>query len=187
MRTEIDEVSRMTIVTEGNDQILDQVTKQLNRLIDTIKVVDLSGIPKTLRELALIKINYEHDSLDFETLKKFFGVDNEDEIIEIFENINKRNTDKKDRIFLEKINKRVGKSINHYNLINENDIVLIALSGGKDSMVMLDALSWRLRNLPIKYKLIAVHVKLAGLSYQINEKELQNFCSSRNVELIIKT
>ena len=62
-RTEIDEVSRMTIVTEGNDQILDQVTKQLNRLIDTIKVVDLSNVPKTLRELALIKINYEHDSL----------------------------------------------------------------------------------------------------------------------------
>jgi len=63
-RTEIDEVSRMTIVTEGNDQILDQVTKQLNRLIDTIKVVDLSHIPKTLRELALIKINYEHDSIE---------------------------------------------------------------------------------------------------------------------------
>jgi tRNA(Ile)-lysidine synthetase-like protein len=95
--------------------------------------------------------------------------------------------DKKNKIFLEKINKRVGKTINYYNLIDENDIVLIALSGGKDSMVMLDALSWRLKNLPIKYKLIAVHVKLAGLSYQINEEELEKFCSNRNVELIIKT
>ncbi len=96
-------------------------------------------------------------------------------------------TDKKDRIFIEKINKRIGKTINKYNLIEENDIVLIALSGGKDSMVMLDALSWRLNKLPVKYKLIAVHVKLAGLSYQINEKELQEFCSLRDVELIIKT
>jgi len=95
--------------------------------------------------------------------------------------------DKKNKIFIEKINKRIGKAINHYNLIQENDVVLIALSGGKDSMVMLDALSWRLKNLPIKYNLIAVHVKLAGLSYQINEKELQEFCSLRNVELIIKT
>lgn len=95
--------------------------------------------------------------------------------------------DKKDRIFLEKINKRVGKAINHYNLIQENDVVLVALSGGKDSMVLIDALSWRLKIAPVKYKLIAVHVKLAGLSYQINEDELRNFCELRNVELIIKT
>ena len=63
-QTEIEEVSRMTIVTDGDDQILDQVTKQLNRLIDTIKVVDLSGEPKTVRELALIKVNYELKSLE---------------------------------------------------------------------------------------------------------------------------
>lgn len=63
-RTEIDEVSRMTIVTDGNDQILDQVTKQLNRLIDTIKVVDLSRESKTVRELALIKVGYETKALE---------------------------------------------------------------------------------------------------------------------------
>jgi acetolactate synthase-1/3 small subunit len=63
-QTEIDEVSRMTIVTEGNDQILDQVTKQLNRLIDTIKVVDLTREPKTVRELALSKVRYEGKSLE---------------------------------------------------------------------------------------------------------------------------
>ncbi|MBI1932110.1 MAG: acetolactate synthase small subunit [Ignavibacteriales bacterium] len=62
-QTEIDEVSRMTIVTEGNDQILDQVVKQLNRLIDTIKVVDLSKEPKTVRELALLKVNLENNSI----------------------------------------------------------------------------------------------------------------------------
>lgn len=63
-QTEIEEVSRMTIVTQGNDQILDQVTKQLNRLIDTIKVVDLTKEAKTVRELALIKVSYEHASLE---------------------------------------------------------------------------------------------------------------------------
>ena len=63
-QTEIDEVSRMTIVTDGDDQILDQVTKQLNRLIDTIKVVDLSREAKTVRELALIKVTYENSSLE---------------------------------------------------------------------------------------------------------------------------
>ncbi len=63
-RTELDEISRMTIVIDGDDQILDQVTKQLNRLIDTIKVVDLSRETKTVRELALIKINYAKSSLE---------------------------------------------------------------------------------------------------------------------------
>ena len=62
-QTELDEVSRMTIVTDGDDQILDQVTKQLNRLIDTIKVVDLSRETKTVRDLALIKVGYENSSL----------------------------------------------------------------------------------------------------------------------------
>ena len=63
-QTEIEEVSRMTIVTDGDDQILDQVTKQLNRLIDTIKVVDLSRETKTVRELALIKVGYETKALE---------------------------------------------------------------------------------------------------------------------------
>lgn len=63
-QTEIEEISRMTIVTQGDEQILDQVIKQLNRLIDTIKVVDLSLEAKTVRELALIKVNFESSSLD---------------------------------------------------------------------------------------------------------------------------
>lgn len=55
--TEIEEISRMTIVTQGDDQIIDQVVKQLNRLIDTIKVVDLTDSPRVERELALIKVS----------------------------------------------------------------------------------------------------------------------------------
>ncbi len=57
--TEDPEISRMTLVTEGDDQIIEQVVKQLNRLIDTIKVVDLSGQPRVERELALISVNYQ--------------------------------------------------------------------------------------------------------------------------------
>ncbi|PID59372.1 MAG: acetolactate synthase small subunit [Ignavibacteriae bacterium] len=63
-QTELEEISRMTIVTEGDDQILDQVVKQLNRLIDTIKVVDLTKEAKTIRELALIKVKHERHSLE---------------------------------------------------------------------------------------------------------------------------
>ncbi|NUQ80891.1 MAG: acetolactate synthase small subunit [Bacteroidetes bacterium] len=56
--TDDPDVSRMTIVTSGDDKILDQIIKQLNRLIDTIKVVDLSAEKFVARELALISVSY---------------------------------------------------------------------------------------------------------------------------------
>ncbi len=52
-------LSRMVIVTSGDDHTLEQVTKQLYKLIDVIKVVDLSANPMVGRELALIKVAAE--------------------------------------------------------------------------------------------------------------------------------
>jgi len=49
-------VSRMTIVTRGDDRIIEQITKQLNKLIDVIKVSDFTESPYVERELALIKV-----------------------------------------------------------------------------------------------------------------------------------
>lgn len=49
-------VSRMTILTSGNDQILEQITKQLNKLINVIKVIDFQSDEYVGRELALIKV-----------------------------------------------------------------------------------------------------------------------------------
>ena len=49
-------VSRITLVCAGDDAIIDQIKKQLNRLVDTIKVTDLTSVPSVDRELALIKI-----------------------------------------------------------------------------------------------------------------------------------
>jgi acetolactate synthase-1/3 small subunit len=49
-------VSRVTLVTKGDRNILEQIKKQLNKLIDVIKVLDFTGTPFVQRELALIKI-----------------------------------------------------------------------------------------------------------------------------------
>ncbi len=49
-------LSRMTIVTVGSDEIIEQITKHLNRLVDVVKVVDLSEGPHVERELMLIKV-----------------------------------------------------------------------------------------------------------------------------------
>ncbi|MCL4772917.1 MAG: acetolactate synthase small subunit [Burkholderiaceae bacterium] len=54
--TEDRSLSRMTIVTRGSDDVIEQITKQLNRLIDVVKVVDLIETPYTERELMLIKV-----------------------------------------------------------------------------------------------------------------------------------
>ncbi|MFB9278891.1 acetolactate synthase small subunit [Cohnella cellulosilytica] len=52
-------LSRMVIVTTGDNNTLEQIQKQLYKLIDVIKVIDVSGNPMVGRELALIKISAE--------------------------------------------------------------------------------------------------------------------------------
>lgn len=54
--TEDPSLSRMTIVTRGSDDVLEQITKQLNKLVDVVKVVDLSEAAHIERELMLIKL-----------------------------------------------------------------------------------------------------------------------------------
>ncbi|MCD6255155.1 MAG: acetolactate synthase small subunit [Deltaproteobacteria bacterium] len=49
-------ISRITLVTNGDEQIIEQIKKQLNKLINIIKVVDLSEIESVEREMALIKV-----------------------------------------------------------------------------------------------------------------------------------
>ena len=55
-RSEIPELSRMTFVVEGDDAVVEQVTKHLHKLIDVIKVSDISDENTVSRELALIKV-----------------------------------------------------------------------------------------------------------------------------------
>jgi len=54
--TEDPTISRMTLVVPGNDRIIEQVIKQLRKLIDVIKVVDLTDEERIERELILVKV-----------------------------------------------------------------------------------------------------------------------------------
>ena len=54
--TEDATLSRMTIVTKGSDDVIEQITKQLNKLVDVVKVVDLNDGEHIERELMLVKI-----------------------------------------------------------------------------------------------------------------------------------
>jgi len=55
--TEVSDVSRMTIVVKGDDKILEQVVKQLNKLPDVIKVIDFKNEEFIDRDLMLVKVN----------------------------------------------------------------------------------------------------------------------------------
>lgn len=55
-------ISRMTIVTSGSDAILEQILKQLNKLVSVIKVIDFTGTEIVDRELVLVKVNVENDT-----------------------------------------------------------------------------------------------------------------------------
>jgi acetolactate synthase-1/3 small subunit len=54
--TEDASMSRMTIVTTGSEDVVEQITKQLNKLIEVVKVIDLSEAEHIERELMLIKV-----------------------------------------------------------------------------------------------------------------------------------
>ena len=59
--TEDPTLSRMTLVTRGSEEIIEQITKQLNKLVDVVKLMDLSEGGHLERELMLIKVNAEGD------------------------------------------------------------------------------------------------------------------------------
>jgi acetolactate synthase-1/3 small subunit len=60
--TEDQTLSRMTLVTRGSDDIVEQITKQLNKLIDVVKLVDLTQGPHIEREMMMIKVKTKDDS-----------------------------------------------------------------------------------------------------------------------------
>lgn len=60
--TEDPTLSRMTLVTSGSDDIIEQITKQLNKLVDVVKLIDLAESSHIERELMLAKIHTTRES-----------------------------------------------------------------------------------------------------------------------------
>jgi acetolactate synthase-1/3 small subunit len=58
--TQDSSLSRLTLVTRGSDEIIEQITKQLNKLIDVVKLVDLSEGLHIEREMMMVKLKAEH-------------------------------------------------------------------------------------------------------------------------------
>ncbi len=87
---------------------------------------------------------------------------------------------------LEKISRKVGKAINEFRLIEDGDRVLVGLSGGKDSMILLEALASRKKHLPFAFELFAIHVSASNIGYKMDTEYLNRFCSSLEVPLYLE-
>ena len=70
--TEDMSLSRMTLVTRGNEEIIEQITKQLNKLIDVVKLIDLADISHVERELMLVKV--KTDTNNREEIKRLADI-----------------------------------------------------------------------------------------------------------------
>lgn len=55
--TNLATVSRLTLVTTGSDEVIDQISKQLGKLVDVVNIVDMTGGDHIERELALFKLH----------------------------------------------------------------------------------------------------------------------------------
>jgi len=80
------------------------------------------------------------------------------------------------------ISARIGRAIADYKLIEDNDRILVALSGGKDSLTMLHLLNERRKWAPVDYELIAMHVEAECSCASCAQKErVKDFCKARGI------
>ena len=88
---------------------------------------------------------------------------------------------------LYRINKRFLKGIVDYGLINDGDKILVGLSGGKDSMALLELLAMRSRIFKPRFSVMAVHVEMSNIEYKSDTTYLREFAESLGVEFVTYT
>lgn len=86
-----------------------------------------------------------------------------------------------------KISNRVRKAMAQYGLIESGDKVLVGLSGGKDSLCLLEMLAQRARIHKPEFTVEAVHVRMENIRYETDTTYLQRFAESNGVPLHIIT
>jgi tRNA(Ile)-lysidine synthase TilS/MesJ len=84
------------------------------------------------------------------------------------------------------LRRSVGRAVGEFSLIGDGDRLLLGLSGGKDSLVLLHALSELRRHSPARFELAACTVAIAGGSaHEANLSDLESYCAAREVPYVV--
>ncbi len=93
---------------------------------------------------------------------------------------------KLEKRFVQQFYAQIGACIHAHDMLQENDKVCVGLSGGKDSLALLQTLAGRRKFSKIKYQLIALHIDVQEVPYKVDNQWLQQFCDNLEVPLIIE-
>ena len=86
-----------------------------------------------------------------------------------------------------RLNERFVKAMATYHLIEDDDRILVGLSGGKDSLLLLELLAKRARIQHPRFSVEALHVRMENIHYETDTSYLQQFCDDLGVPLHVRT
>ena len=95
--------------------------------------------------------------------------------------------DTESRRLEKRLNERFVKAMATYHLIEDDDRILVGLSGGKDSLLLLELLAKRSRIDHPRFKVEALHVRMENIHYETDTSYLQSFCDDLGVPLHVRT
>ncbi len=99
----------------------------------------------------------------------------------------KLNQDKESRRLEHRLNERFVKAMATYHLIEDDDLILVGLSGGKDSLCLLELLAKRLKIQHPRFTVEALHVRMDNIHYETDTSYLEQFCEELGVRIHIRS
>jgi len=91
---------------------------------------------------------------------------------------------KEDQKIIATVNAKFKKTISDFRLIEDNDHILIGLSGGKDSLALIELLGNRMKVHVPRFKLTAVHISVENIGYQSDLEYLKSYCEKFDVNFV---
>ncbi|QQS50582.1 MAG: tRNA 2-thiocytidine biosynthesis protein TtcA [Bacteroidota bacterium] len=87
--------------------------------------------------------------------------------------------------YTENLKRHIWRTIRKQELLSEGDRLMVALSGGKDSLVLLEAIADHSKRLPFKIDVLAVHVLIEEIGYQTDIEYLRTICNNLKIPFML--
>lgn len=95
--------------------------------------------------------------------------------------------EKREKVFMREFFRKTGKAIHDYELIVPGDKILVGVSGGKDSLALLEVLALRAKDPKQNYTVVAAHVGIENVEYEVDNDYITAFCERLGVEYVHRT